>query len=110
MKVDVTSEILIARPRAEVFAYDCDPDNATPWYANIRSAQWKSSKPLVIGSQLAFTARFLGRSLSYTYEVVDLQPGARFVMRTPEGPFRMQTTYLWEDGPNGTTKMSLPTG
>ncbi|KZS71807.1 ATPase [Mycobacterium kansasii] len=107
MKVDVASEILIARPRAEVCAYACDPDNATAWYANITSAQWKSSKALTVGSQFAFTARFLGRSLSYTYEVVDLQAGTRFVMRTAEGPFPMETTYLWEDGPSGTTKMAL---
>lgn len=45
--------------------------------------------------------------MSYTYEVVDLQPGSRFVMRTAEGPFPMETTYLWNDGPNGTTTMTL---
>ncbi|WP_368076800.1 SRPBCC family protein [Mycobacterium persicum] len=107
MKVDVTSVILIARPRAEVFGYACDPDNAKAWYADITAAQWKSPKPLAVGSQFAFTARFLGRTLSYTYEVVDLRPGTRFVMRTAEGPFPMETTYVWEDGPNGTTKMTL---
>ncbi|VBA53810.1 SRPBCC family protein [Mycobacterium pseudokansasii] len=107
MKVDVTSEILIARPRSDLAAYACDPDNATAWYVNITSVQWKTPKPLSIGSQFAFTARFLGRSLSYTYEVVALQPGSRFVMRIAEGPFPMETTYLWEDGPHGTTKMAL---
>ena len=58
------------------------------------------------GSRFAFTARFLGRSLTYTYEVVDMQPGAVRDAHA-EGPFPTETTYLWEDGPNGTTKMTL---
>jgi hypothetical protein len=105
--VDVTTEIVIARPRGEVAAYSLDPDNATTWYVNIKAVQWKSPKPAAVGSRFAFTARFLGRALSYTYEVGDLQPETRFVMRTAQGPFPMETTYLWEDGPNGTTKMTL---
>jgi hypothetical protein len=32
-----------------------------------------------------FVARFLGRRLAYTYEMVDLMPGQRLVMRTAEG-------------------------
>src|SRR5947209_9032997 len=87
--VDVVSEVVIARPRSEVAAYCSEPDNATAWYVNIKSVQWESARPMGVGSRFAFAARFLGRPLSYTYEVVDLQPGARFVMRTAQGPFPM---------------------
>jgi hypothetical protein len=105
--VDVVSEIVIARPRTEVAAYAADPDNATTWYVNIKSVQWQSPRPVVVGSRFAFVARFLGRALSYTYEVADLQPDSVFVMRTAQGPFPMETTYLWEDGPDGSTRMTL---
>ncbi len=107
MPVDVETEIAIARPRAEVAAYACDPDNATEWYENIDAVEWRSPRPLVVGTRLAFVARFLGRRLEYTYEVREHVPGERFVMSTAEGPFPMETTYAWEDLPDGGTRMIL---
>jgi len=54
-----------------------------------------------------FVAHFLGRRLTYTYEVVELVPGQRLVMRTAQGPFPMETTYTWETTGDGATRMSL---
>src|SRR5215217_1243649 len=103
MAVDVESRITIARPRAGVAAYACDPDNATEWYENIESVQWRTPPPLAVGTRLAFAARFLGRRLEYTYEVRALVPGERFVMSTAEGPFPMETTYAFTDEGGGTS-------
>jgi hypothetical protein len=105
--IDVETEITIARPRGEVAAYACEPDNATEWYANIESAEWRTARPLAVGSRFAFVARFLGRRLIYTYEVKELEPGERFVMATSEGPFAMETTYSWADTGEGATLMRL---
>jgi hypothetical protein len=65
--------------------------------ANIDRVTWKIEKPLTIGTRLAFVARFLGRTLSYTYEVTDFLPAKRLVMAMAEGPFPMETTYAWSD-------------
>src|SRR4051794_9145652 len=107
MPVDVLTEIDIARPRAEVAAFASDPDNATAWYRNIRSVEWETDPPLAVGSRVRFVARFLGRTLAYTYEIRALEPGARLVMSTSEGPFHMETTYTWQDAPGGATRMEL---
>jgi hypothetical protein len=106
LDVDVVTEIEIARPRDEVAAFACDPDNVMRWYANIKSAEWVTQPPLRVGSQIAFVASFLGGRLDYTYEVQEYVPGERFVMRTEEGPFPMQTTYEFEDAAGG-TRMTL---
>jgi uncharacterized membrane protein len=105
--VDVRTEIEIARDRSEVADYASDPGNAPAWYRNIESVVWRSEPPLAVGSRLAFVARFLGRRLAYTNEVVEHVPGERFVMRTAEGPFPMETTYAWEDAAGGGTRMTL---
>ncbi len=107
MAVDVVTEIVIHRPRAEVAEYAGNPDNAPGWYVNIKSVEWKTLPPLRVGSRLAFVAQFLGRRLAYTYEFVDLSPGERVVMRTAEGPFPMETTYTWESVDESETRMTL---
>src|SRR5581483_4889429 len=71
--IDVTTEIVIERPRAQVAAYAADPSNATEWYEQIERVEWQTAPPLAVGSRVAFVARFLGRRLAYTYEVVELE-------------------------------------
>ena len=109
MSVDVTTDTVIDRPVDIVGAYAADPTNAPEWYDNIDSVDWKTEPRVQTGARVTFVARFLGRRLEYTYEVVEHEPGRRLVMRTAQGPFPMETTYTWEAaGPDGrSTRMSL---
>src|SRR3954469_8895572 len=107
MAVDVVTTVDIERERDAVAAFASDPDNATSWYENIKRVEWKTTPPVTVGSQIAFVAHFLGRELAYTYEVHRWDPGRTLVMRTDEGPFPMETTYVWEDTPTGGTRMTL---
>jgi hypothetical protein len=88
--IDVASEAVIRLPPEVVAAYASDPSNAPEWYANISEVVWKSTPPLRVSSEVAFVARFLGRALRYTYEVVP-----------------METSYRYESTPEGHTRMTL---
>ena len=105
--VDVLTETVIRRPVAEVAAFAGDPTNAPEWYVNIDSVEWRTAPPVAVGSCMDFVARFLGRRLAYTYEVIELVPDQRLVMRTADGPFPMETTYTWEALDDGATRMTL---
>jgi hypothetical protein len=106
MPVDVQVETTIACSREVVSAFAGDPSNATKWYANIKSVTWKTPPPAAVGSLMEFQAQFLGRRLVYTYEITELVPGERLIMRTADGPFPMETTYTWADSGGG-TRMTL---
>lgn len=107
MSVDISTEIVIKRAVDEVAAYAADPDNAPHWYTNITSVEWQTPRAIEVGARIAFVAHFLGRRMAYTYEIVELVPGARLVMRTIEGPFPMETTYTWEAAGPNETRMSI---
>ena len=105
-EVDVVTEAMIPLPVAQVAGFAADPTNAPRWYENITTVEWETPPPVEIGSRVAFVARFLGRRIAYTYEVVEYEPLRRMVMRTAHGPFPMETTYTWTDVARA-TRMTL---
>jgi len=107
MSVDVTTQIVIARPRAIVSAYAANPEHTPVWSTHIVSSRWLTKPPLKVGSRLSFIAHILGRHLVYTYEVTDYVPGDYLTMQSSNGPFAMTTTYAWQDTDEGYTLMTL---
>ena len=105
--VDVETQIIINTPVSKVAQYAMDPGNAPEWYVNIHSAEWLTVKTLTVGSRIAFKAKFLGKELSYVYEVIELLPNEKLIMRTADGPFPMETTYSFRAIDSTTTEMKL---
>lgn len=98
---------MIEKPRGKVAKFAANPANAPRWYANIESVEWKTAHRVEVGSKIAFVARFLKKRIAYTYEIVEVVPLERLVMRTFEGPFPMETTYTWKALSPRSTEMTL---
>jgi len=105
--VDVQTEVEIDRPRVDVATYVANPNNATEWNETVETVEWKTKKSLRVGSRVTFVGTLLGRRFTYTYEVTELVPLERLVMRTADGPFAIETTYTWQDAAHGATRMTL---
>ncbi|HUP71733.1 MAG TPA: SRPBCC family protein [Acidimicrobiales bacterium] len=115
MSVDVQVAQTIDSPVETVAAYAADPSNAPKWYRRIHTVNWITDPPATVGSRIAFEAKFLGKRLVYTYEVVEYVPCVALTMTTAEGPFPMTTEYRWSPVEVGRTRMTLrnfgePTG
>jgi uncharacterized membrane protein len=105
--VDVRTDIVIDLPCAEVYDYVADPTNVPAWYLNIEAVEWLTPPPAAVGSRMSFVATLLGRKLAHTYEVTELVPGERMVMRTCEGAFPMETTYTLQPLEDDRTRLCL---
>jgi len=115
MSVDVQVAQTIDSPVDAVAGYAADPSNVPNWYRRIHTVNWITDPPVTVGSRIAFEARFMGKRLVYTYEVVEYVPGEALTMTTTEGPFPMTTEYRWSPVDGDRTRMSLrnfgePTG
>jgi hypothetical protein len=107
VELDVATEIEIAVARERVAAFAADPGNATRWRETFKQAQAEHAGPPAVGSRIVFVSKVLASEVTYTYEVVEHEPGERLVMRTEDGPFAVQTTYAWADADGGGTRMTL---
>ena len=105
MGVDISSEIMIRRPREEVAAFATDPGNDPTWIGGIVEAKKVTDGPLGVATKIARVASFLGRRMHYAPEVVEYEMHALVVMSTDQ-PFPMTIRYEFADSEGG-TKMTI---
>jgi hypothetical protein len=102
VSVDITAQVRVVRPPAEVAAYMSDPANDPEWIGGVREARLEGPPPLRAGSRVARVARFLGKRVEYVNEVVALDD-EHLDMRSVAAPFPMRITYSFTaDGPAAT--------
>lgn len=107
MALDVTAELEIGRPRAEVASYVIDPAHDPIWIGGISEARMLTDPPVRVGTRVRRIASFMGREIVYVLEVERLEPGALVAMRSIESPFPMRVTYGFVDAPGGGTRASV---
>ena len=101
MSIDVTVEIVIDLPRALVAEYVMEPANEPNWIKGIVQSTPLAPGPIAKGSRVRRLAKFMGRQIDYTPEVMDLDPDRRLVMKTDK-PFPMTIEYEFSDREGGT--------
>jgi uncharacterized membrane protein len=93
---DITSSIEIDRPADEVFAFLADMANNPSWQKGQQRCAWTSPPPLAVGSTYDQEARFLGRTITSSFEVTELEPGRRIRIETVGGPMAIDVTRTAE--------------
>lgn len=90
--IEVTSEVAIDRPADEVFTFLADAENNPTWQQGMQRCKWTTTPPIREGSIYEQEARMLGKTITSTFEVTDLQPGRRITVRTIESTFPIEVT------------------
>jgi Polyketide cyclase / dehydrase and lipid transport len=106
MAVDISAETVIRAPREQVASFAADPANDPAWIGGVETAEIVEGDGVGVGTKVRRRAKFLGKSIVYVNEIVELQPGVVLRMRSVEGPFPMRIDYAWADEQGG-TRMSI---
>lgn len=97
------NEIIVNRPRAEVYEFLADGLNNTTWRSGVQSIALKSGDG---GAQGAVYSQTLvgpgGRSIAGDYEITVAQPGEELRFQVIAGPARPTGTYHLDEETSGT--------
>lgn len=96
MPIDISIEAQIGRPVAEVAAFVLHPVNETKWIRGIEESMPLTADPLGPGSRVLRVAKFMGRRIEYTLEVIEFEPNQRLLMET-RVPFPMTIRYTFSE-------------
>lgn len=103
--IEVTVDIDVDRPPDEVFAYWSDWTNNPRWQDGMERCTWTSEPPLQMGSTYDQEARFLGRPIVSSFEVVEYEPDRRLRIRTTRSTIPLDITREVAPRPDGGTTL-----
>ena len=90
--MEISTSIDIERPAGDVFAFVADVRNNPAWQRGQRSCTWTSEPPVGVGSSYDQHARFLGKDVVTSFEVVEHDPPHRIAWRSTAGSFPLRIT------------------
>lgn len=105
--VDVSTEIIINLPKEKVAEFASNPHNVPNWCTHIKSVEWNNEAPLRAGAKLVFNEQIMRRLQQHIYEVLEIIPGQKVIMKNHGNGMRMETTVAWQAINENTTCMTL---
>ena len=76
-----TASLETPRPCAETFAYLSDFSTTQEWDPGVVKAARLGDAPIGEGTEFRLVADFLGRKATFTYRVVEFEPGKAVTLR-----------------------------
>ena len=98
----VEDNIVINKPRAEVFAYASDSANLLDWSSNIIEYEATPPGPVQADTTAKGVTRVAGRNVDWTAKVTELEDGVMYGYQSVESPMAFTFTYRFEDVADGT--------
>ena len=104
--IRVTADIEIEHPSEAVFEYLANFENNPYWQRGMREARFTSEPPLRVGSTYDQVARFLGRRIVSSFEVVEFDPGRSITIATVASSFPIRVTRRVEPLESGRSRVT----
>ena len=108
--IKIVSGTRIDRPSEEVFAYIPNFENNPKWQSGMVAAKFTSEGPLRVGSTYSQQAKFLGRNIESTFEVLEYEPDRMVRAATTAGSFPITFTRVVEPIDGGTKVTAIIEG
>lgn len=93
---EIQTSIEIERPADVVFDYVADMANNPSWQRGQQRCTWTSEPPIAVGSTYDQKARFLGKAIVSSFEVVEFEPGRRIRIVSTAGTMAIDVTRTVE--------------
>ena len=106
----VETSVGVNRPDEEVFAFISDFENNPRWQSGMQEATFTSQGPLGVGSTYAQVAKFLGRRVESTFEVIDYEPNRLVKATSTSGSFPITFTRIVEPVAGGCKVIAIVEG
>ncbi len=87
-----TSEVIVNRSAADVFDVVADMSRNPEWQKGMKSCVWTSDGPIGIGSTYDQVARFAGKEILTSFEVVEFEAGDRIRIKSTKSTFPLDIT------------------
>ena len=108
--IRVETSVHIDRPSDEVFAFISNFENNPLWQSGQIEARFTSEGPLQVGSTYDQVAKFLGRQIVSTFEVLEYEPGRKVKATSIAGSFPITFTRMVEPAGGGANVSAVVEG
>jgi uncharacterized protein YndB with AHSA1/START domain len=98
----IVTDVDIARPPGEVFAYVTDPARFGEWQAGVVSGHNEGDGDAAVGTRCFMTRRVGGMVRTFTSEITEIDPPRAWAIRGLDGPIRADVSVHVEPRQDGT--------